>query len=200
MSIPNNPLSRVVRASCAKWPSLKTPFGATRDETQAVAAQRNDYAENLYRALVTLEQQHRPRALPVIGKVLGEVEAEPYDRGVPEVRTLTNRVRNLLGEAEENRATTPELACAPCRRDGGYRVYSNGPLMSPVPAMGNHWRGTEPPEPMCATHYQEWAYLRDPEANVLPHSMAEWTPGSDTTRQTIARFAGGLLVDEEGTA
>ena len=194
MSLYGTPLGRVVLASCSKWVCLFARNGSSKDEVEAMAAQRKDYGERLYRALVPIEKKHRPRALSVVAKVLGEVESEPYDRGIPEVRTLVNRVRNLLGDEPASKSRGPVM-CAPCGRDGGYRVFANSPLMDPAPAIENHWRGSEPPEPMCVTHYEEWAYLQNPDANKLPQSLVEFHP-SEATQAQVARWTGGILIDE----
>lgn len=116
MTIPNDPISRVLRASIAKWAALKTPWGATKDETDALAAQRRDFTAGLYDALRPVAARHKGdrEFLPALGKVLGEVEAESGELGVPSVGTLANRVARILGDSEAAAKNREPRRCAFC--------------------------------------------------------------------------------------
>ena len=89
-------LETFVAAAVSKWPAWRAPENATADQIQAADAHRVAYVRQLRDALGILSAHPEGRLHSAIGKVLGRVESDPPDWGVPEPATVRKRVEAIL--------------------------------------------------------------------------------------------------------
>lgn len=156
----------LIRSEVARHPAFASPYGASKDESEALQARRQDFADRVVEAVGVLGSSQE--VLSAVTKALGTLLA---GSALPDPALVLRNVREALA-AQQGPLERPP--CAPCQRDGGYRTRRDGELRKPAPSVIGPRDHGGPEEPMCSTHLEEhaWKAHRDRalrEGRPFPH-------------------------------
>jgi len=151
-----NRVEVLVRSEVARWRPWQTPYGASAEETTAMAARRDDYAGRACDALAIIDADE-DLMMRCVGVVLRE-ERERQATTLLDVETLVGRVRKLTNPAK-GRGRPP---CSECVRQGGVRLRcddASDAMLAVQTSIVGPWLRGGPKEPMCSVHNEEHVYF-----------------------------------------
>lgn len=190
----------LVTSEVARWPCLRTPFGATAAEIAAAGARREDYSKSLCQAVEA--EAHREGFLSALGSVLSKAGDVPTGQQPWDVGYVLRRLRERLGDVDDGKPAVGDraLVCAHCSHDGGItrfgrRYPPERAVLEPrhrIKDMDGRPVRPATQEPLCGWHLELLAWRAYSETKPrLPYPMPAWTgpaPASDDVRRVMARI------------